>query len=360
MKTRIPVILNSDGSRIKLEPHEIHNALWAAKTMKERYGSHPQTPYLNALGYDAAITVLTTISKKFTTQRFYEIPFADYLPVRIGEGTWSDQITTFRSFAVADEFETGVINTAGQNARLASADAAVDALNLKIYPWGKSIGYSIFDLEYAAKFANWDLPAAKEKARKTNWDLGLQRVAFLGARGLNGSGGPCIGLLNQPGINVNTSVITQKISTMTPTQLQTLTATIVEAYHANARRTIYPDRFIIPVSDFNGLAATVSPDFPIKSMLQLLEETFKVVCMNDKFKILPVAYADATASTGLASPIYMLTRYDEESIVMHIPLDYTTTLANSLDNFYFQNAGYGQFTGVLALRPLESLYFTYT
>jgi hypothetical protein len=55
--------------------------------------------------------------------------------------------------------------------------------------------------------------------------------------------------------------------------------------------------------------------------------------------------------------MYVLLNYDEEALRMDIPLDYTNTLANSLDNFSFQNAGYGQFTGVLAYRPLELLYF---
>ena len=44
---------------------------------------------------------------------------------------------------------------------------------------------------------------------------------------------------------------------------------------------------------------------------------------------------------------------------MDIPLDYTNTLANSIDNFAFQNAGYGQLTGCLSYRPLEMLYFQY-
>jgi hypothetical protein len=44
---------------------------------------------------------------------------------------------------------------------------------------------------------------------------------------------------------------------------------------------------------------------------------------------------------------------------MDIPVDYTNTLANSLDNFNFQNVGYGQFTGVQTYRPLELLYFSY-
>ncbi len=350
-----PRILNDKGEPIVLTAKEQYHADYTQRILNERHK--------NSLGYEISITTLTTIMKKITTQKFFEVAPADYLPVRVGEGTWSSNLTTYRSFDVADEFETGVINTGGQNSRLAAADAAVDALNIKVFNWAKSIGWSIFDLELAAKSGNWDLVTAKEKARKRNWDLGVQRVAFLGARGQNGSSGTCLGLLNQPGITNNVTVITKAISTMTTTELKAFTAQLVEAYRANNQRTVFPSHFIIPESDFNGLASQASPDFPIKSTLQLLEEMFQVVCRKPGFKILPLAYADAAyhadVSTIAGKQVYTLLNYDEESIRMDIPLDYTNTLANSIDNFSFQNVGYGQFTGVLAYRPLELMYFTY-
>lgn len=346
-----PTILNSAGQPIVLNAKEKYHAAWMQKQVNERFG--------NSLGYEISITTLTTIIKKITEQKFFEIPPADYLPVRVGEGTWSTNLTTYRSFDVADEFETGIINTGGQNSRLASADAGVDSLNIKVYPWAKSIGWSIFDLEFAAKSGNWDLVTAKEKSRKRNWDLGVQRVAFLGARGNNGASGQCLGLLNQSGITVNTTVITQPISGMSPSDLSQFCAQVVEAYRSNVNRTAWPTHFIIPESDYNGLASQSSPQFPIKSKLQLIEEMFQVITRNKSFKILPLAYGDI-AYSGFTYQQYVLLNYDEESLRMDLPLDYTNTLANSLDNFSFQNAGYGQFTGVLAYRPLELLYFQYT
>jgi hypothetical protein len=363
MKPKKMVVLNSKGEQITLNAAEKHNANWIAGMLKNQYGENPQTPYLNSLGYEVAITTLTTIVKRITEQKFFEVAPADFFPVRVGEGTWSTNLTTYRSFNVADQFETGIINTGGQNSRLAVADAAIDALNIKVYPWAKAIGYSIFDLEFAAKSGNWDLAAAKEKARKVNWDLGIQRIAFLGARGMNAATGTCLGLLNQPGVTINTTVITKAISAMTTAELKTFTAAVVEAYRSNCARTAWPTHFVIPESDYNGLASQASPDFPIKSTLQLLEEMFAVMTRNKNFKILPLAYADVAYHSDVTSiatkQVYTLLKYDEESVRMDIPLDYTTTLANSLDNFSFQNAGYGQFTGVLAYRPLEMLYFQY-
>lgn len=329
---------------------------------REQFLANRLQRQVNSLGYEVQITTLTTIMKKITTQKFFEVAPADFLPVRVGEGAWSSNLTTYRSFDAAGEFEQGIVNTGGQNSRLASADSAVDALNIKVSNWAKSIGWTIMDLELAAKSGNWDIVTAKEVARKRNWDLGIQRVAFLGARGLNVSGGSCLGLLNQAGITVNTTTITKSLKSMTPSELKTFQEDIINQYRSNNQRSAWPNRFAIPESDYVGLASQASPDFPIKSTLQLLEEAFRTVC-GAGFKILSLAYADAQYHSDVASlagkQVYSLYNYDEESLRMDIPVDYTNTLANSLDNFAFQNVGYGQFTGVLAYRPLELMYFVY-
>lgn len=368
MKYSAPVLKNEAGQPIVLNAWEKRNAQWLAKTLQNQYGDHPMTPFLNALGYEVAITTLTTVVKQVTEQKFFHVSPADYMPIKVGEGTWSSNLTTFRSFQAADIFESGIINTGVDGSKLSQADAAVDALNIKINNWAKGISWTIFDLELAAKSGNWDLIAAKERARKENWDLGIQRVAFLGARGQNGTGGSCLGLLNQAGITFNTTLVTAgtgALSAMNYTQLATFQQTVIATYRANCNYTAFPTHLIIPESDYNGLIAQSSPQFPMKSSLQLLEEGFQVICRNKDFKILPLAYAQvANAGGALAAGAatygqYVLLKYDDASVRMDIPLDYTTTLANSIDNFAFQNAGYGQFTGVLAYRPAEMLYFGY-
>ncbi len=193
--------------------------------------------------------------------------------------------------------------------------------------------------------------------------MGIQRVAFLGSRGLNAAGGQCLGLLNQAGVTINTSVITAPISGLSVSALKTFCQLVIEAYRSNCQRTAWPTHFILPESDYNGLASQSSPDFPIKSVLQVLQETFALITRKPDFKILPLAYGDAAYHPDVASiagkQCYALLNYDEESLRMDIPLPYTNTLANSLDNFGFQNVGYGQYTGVLSYRPLELLYFQY-
>jgi len=352
-----PAILNSKGERIVLNEQEKHHVRWISNQLSAMRGT---LVFRNAMGYEAAITTLTTIVKRVSEQKFFQVAPADYLPVRVGEGTWSSNLLTYRSYDMSDAFESGILNSGGQNSRLSTPDAGVDSVIVDVFNWGKQIEWSIFDIEQAAKAGNWDLVSAKEKSRKKNWDLGIQRIAFLGASGQNASGGNCLGLLNQSGITTNTTLITKAISSMTPTELKTLQAGLLQAYRANAQYTAFPTHFIIPESDYNGLASQASPDFPIKSTLQLMEEMFQVMTGNKSFRILPLAYCDFANSGGvLSKQTYVLLNYDEESLRMDIPLDYTNTLANSINNFQFQNVGYGQFTGAMAYRPLEMLYLNY-
>lgn len=336
-------ILNSQGEPIVLNQMESKIAM-----MNQRV--------VNSLGFEIDITTLTTIMKKVTEQKFFEIAPADYLPVRVGEGAWSTSLVTYRSYNIAGDFAQGIINGGGGNARLAGADAGVDSVAVQVKNWAKSIGWTLMELQQAMKAGNWDLITAKEKSRKKNWDLGIQSVAFLGLEGSS----DVKGLLSQSGIEENTTLITKPISSMSEAELKVFTAGLIDAYRENCARTAWPTHFIIPESDYLGLASQASADFPVKSVLELLLEAFRLNTRNKDFQILPLAYADAAYNPNSAKQIYTLLKYEEESIRMDIPVDYTNTLANSIDNFSFQNVGYGQFTGVQSYRPKEMIYFTYT
>jgi hypothetical protein len=342
MKPR--TILNSKGEPIVLN------------TMEKRVAQNIQRQ-VNALGYKVDITTLTTILARVTEQKFFQVAPADYLPVRVGEGAWSQELLTYRSFDVGDDFSTGVVNTGAQNSRLAQVSTGVDSISVKVKNWAKMIGWTLMDLEQASKSGNWDLVTALASSRKRNWDLGIQKVAFLGLKGDS----QVKGLLDQSGIETNTTRITKKISTMSESELKTFVAGLIEDYRDNAARTAWPTHFIIPESDYLGLASQASATYPIKSVLQLLLEAFRTICMNESFQILPLAYADTANSDGvLSTERYTLLNYDEKSIRMDIPVDYNTTIANSTDNFSFQNVGYGQFTGAMAYRPKEMIYFDLT
>lgn len=337
-----PIIRNSKGEEIILNEQESSIASFNEKSIK------------NAFGLEIPITTLTQIVKKVSEQKFFEIAPADYLPVVVGEGAWSSNLVHYRSFSFADDFATGILNQGANSARLANADAGVDSLTVKVVNWAKSIGWNLIELEQATRAGNWDLVTAKEASRLKNWQLGIQKVAFLGLSG--DSAVP--GLLNQSGISFNTTVITKKISSMTTGELKTFCAGILDAYRVNCNYTAWPTHFIIPESDYLGLASPASADFPIRSTLDLLIETFKVMTGNAGFKVLPLRYADKAVS-GAAYDQYVFLNYSDESIRMTLPVDYTSTLAQSVDGFNLQNVAYGQFTGVIPIRPLELMYFKF-
>lgn len=362
-KTKEQPIFNSDGKQIVLNAQEQYVAQYWQRKMDEAL-KHRMT---NDVGYAVSLTTLTTVIKKVSDQKYYTIPIAQYVPLVVGAAPYATDILLYRAFDLADRFETGYMNMGGQNARQAVVDTAVDALRAKQVNWAKSIGWSIFELQTAQRAGSWDLVASKEKARKTNWDLGLQRIAFLGADGQNGTNGSVFGLLNQAGAVNNTSVITKPLSSMTGAELKAAVGAILNAYRVNTNSTAWPTNFVIPESDWGGLASPSSPDFPIKSTISLLQDAFREITMNPNFKVQPLAYADKainsqylpSGSTNYNKQIYTLYNNSEEALVMHVGVDYTSTLANSLDNFYFQNTAYGMHTGVVLLRPLELMYFTY-
>lgn len=340
-------ILNSKGKEVILNARE--KAVAESLQMQVK-------PYMNALGYEIPITTLTTIIKEISEQKFFQIPFEQYLPVKVGNGAWSSNLVTYRSFVLGDDFETGIVNTGSNNSRLAEADAGVDSVTVYVYNWAKNISWSLPDLALAAKSGNWDLIAAKEEARKKNWDLGLQRVAFLGIAGNTN----VTGLLNLSNVTSNLTRITKTISSMSAAEFNTLIQGIIQDYRSNAVQTVYPTHFIIPEADYNGLASFPDSTYPLKTKLELLTESFKTITMNPSFKILPCAYADPTNNVAYFNKHrYTLLNYDARSVRMDIPVDYTATLANSVNNYQFQNVGYGQFTGAVAYRPLEILYFDY-
>lgn len=310
---------------------------------------------LNSLGYEVAITTLTGILKRITGQKYFRVPPAEFLPVNVGDNAWSSNITTFREFTTGDDFSTGYIDTGTADTRLAGVDAAIDAINTPVYNWAKRIRYNVMELQIASRSGNWDLIAAKEKSRKLNWDLGIQKTAFVGQQAVAG----CYGLFNLPNVNINTSLITSYINALDDADFQTLIQSLYEAYRNNVVRTAEPTHFIIPEKDYNGLAAATNTNFNIRTKLSYLQEMFETMTGNKNFKILKNNYADKATNNlyGINKNTYVLLNYDEESLRMDVPVDYTSTVQNTTDGFEYSNVGYGQHTGVVAYRPLETYLF---
>lgn len=345
-------VIDSEGNAIVLNDKE------AGRAMRLQLQFNKE--FRNDMGYDLPITTLTAISKSIIDQKFFTVAPALYMPIRVGENAWSDQIMTYVSYDIAGDFEQGYLNTGANSSRLAEADTGVSSVYNKVLDWGKRISWSLIDLRKSAKAGNWDLIASKERSRKRNWDLGIQKVAFLGSI----SDTTVQGLLTQSNVNSNTALITGYIRAMNAANFAALVQGILAAYRVNCNYTAWPTHFIIPELDYNGLGTLVpgtAGTFPI-TMLEYLRQAFVLITQNPDFKILPLAYADKAVNVlvvngALNKNRYTLLNYNEDSLRMDVPVDYTNTMQGSFNNFQFENVGYGEHTGLLAYRPLEMLYF---
>jgi hypothetical protein len=304
-------------------------------------------------GYLVPMTTLTAVLRDVAEQKFYQIPVADYLPVRVGtEAAWADDILMFRSFQVGGDFEKGYIETANEG-RLASTDAALDAIRVKARVWAKELNWSIADVAKAARSGVWDLVTQKEKSRRTNWDLGIQKTAFLGSKD-----GTMEGLATLSDVTVDSgTLVPTSISAMSDSQFQAFAGGIIGAYQVNNDFTAMPNRLYIPQTDYVALATATSVQFPIKSKIEYLRDVLKAATNQQDFEIKPLAYLQVAQSDGkLSKDRYILMKYDEDVARFEIPVDYTVTVPNSIEGFTIRNVGYGQHSGVLDARPQEILY----
>ena len=306
----------------------------------------------NSIGYSQVVSTLTAVGRRVSEQRFYEIPFSQYVPTIMGNGAYKRSIINWRTYVKDEGFESGVINNGSNDSVLSRSDAAYDAVSVNILNWSKFIEYSLFELQEALAANNlFSLIEAKEMARKKTWDLGLQKVAFLGI-------GSETGLLNNSSVTIDSTTITMRLGSMTAAQFNAFVAAIFQAYRAESNYTSKPTHFIIPEADYNSLVNYASETMFTRTKLELLLEAFKTITGNPNFKIMPCQYCDRTQFTTYNR--YVLLNYDESSVAMNIPIDYTQTAAGSSNGFTWSNVAFGSFTGVVAIRPKEMLYFANT
>jgi len=219
--------------------------------------------------------------------------------------------------------------------------------------WALAIDYTIFDVNQAAFSGNWDIIEAKHRARKKDWDLGIQSIAFIGDSD-DATNFP--GLFTNANVNIDPTTIPAAISDMTYTQFGTFVATILKVFLNNAAQTVFPNTFVIPQADYAGLATPINSQYPNISKLSYLQQAFNAIVPGGNFKILPSAYG-MTAYNGLTYPRYVLYRRDIDTLFMELPVDYAVTAAGTYNNFQFQDVAYGQYAGVSILKPLEVMYF---
>lgn len=308
-------------------------------------------------GYQFVIQTTTQIAAGVIEQEFYEIPFGEYMPIDVGTGAFMESIVKNVSYQSAGPFEQGLVSLSAQ-AKIKQVDAGVAPITTKIYSWNAGYQWSLWEVRKALAADNWDVIANRYEALVENYQLGLQQVAYLGLL-LDPTG--CTGLLSNASATVNLAIITQYISTMSPTQLASLVANIMGAYFSNSNSTKLPTHFAIPMQDWLGLDTPWSPNFPNVSIREYLTKAFKMATKNPNFEIYGVAYADQANNAGFwdasGTNRYALYRNEPKSLKMYNPLDMLINAPATADNFHFQGVAMAQFTGVQVYRVPELLYF---
>ncbi len=307
-------------------------------------------------GYEYIIGTLSEIAQDTIEQKFYTVPFADYVPVDVGSGAYRDEIVRNLTFQTGGSFFDGDINTNQSTGRMADVDVAMAPSRMPIVSWAKQLGYSIIDLAQAAGSSNWDLLAAKMESLKTDWDLGLQETAFLG----HPSKEAVTGLLNDDEVNSNTALISKEISKMSSTEFQTFVGGLLGAYFENSNNTeSSPDTFLVPTSDYLGLVSAASDNNPSISKLEYLKKALSAATGNVNFQVKQLAYCSKTRNVdrGINKNRYVLYKNSPKTLKMSIPVDFLLQEAGTSNNFNWVQAAYGQYSGVLITRKREVLYF---
>jgi hypothetical protein len=316
-----------------------------------------------ATGYQILIDTMTYIKQQESKQTYYELGNfgltpSSFVPIAVGDGSWAANILTRRTFMNSGDFEAGLVRQGSHNARNTNSDVSMDSITLPTFIWDDGVQYTLAEIEQALVASNWDIIASKHASRYKKYQLGIQAITFLGTKS-----GNMEGLFINTATNVNTSFITAPISGLNAANFLTFVKGLISTYWTNTNATVLPTHFVIPMTDYLGLMALVpgsAGTFPVP-MLTYLENAFKTLC-GPNFKIIGNAYGDAANSNalrGVNKYTYALYRHDPESLRMDIPVDFTVTQPNSIDNFHFQDVAYCQLTGVGFYKPLETLLFQY-
>lgn len=303
-------------------------------------------------GLEQTISTLTQIVEGVQRQKFYTVQgsLTDYVPIEMGKGAYGKRIAQFAVAQVGDNFESGIVQPGNGINKDANLDITVDMLSVRNNFWRWKYEATKEILKMAQVNAEtFSYIEEQETARLKIAQLGIQRVEFLGTSdGLN------YGLLNQPEVTINTSLLPAKIESMTIEQLTNFAKTAISTYFAHTNSTVFPNTWLMPTATYMSLGVPINPEFPIGTVRDFLEKAFTQAGAPADFKILHTVYNN-TAGTG-GRGRHVLYNRDPQSLVMHLPKPYTPYPLYPSGSLDMISDAEMQFTGVWVKRPNEVLY----
>ena len=362
----------NEAGREICEPQFLTNRITAGKSLyvgndpqnglDKRYNAAAATAE-NATGYQILIDTMTYIKQQESVQTYYELGNfgltpSSFVPIAVGDGSWASNILTRRVYQNSGDWEAALTRQGANNERSTQSDVSMDSITLPTFIWDDGVEYSLAEIEQALVASNWDIIAAKHASRMKKWQLGVQQSTFMGTKS-----GTMEGLFVNTKTNINVSLITAPVSGYNAATFLTFVQTLISTYWTNTNSTVLPTHFVMPMIDYLGLMTLVpgsAGTFPVP-MLTYLKNAFETLC-GPNFKIQGVAYGDAANALALGFPnknTYALYRHMPESLRRDIPVDFTVTQPNSVNNWQFEDVAYAQITGVGFYKPLETLLFQY-
>lgn len=312
----------------------------------------------SSLGFKYALQSTTLILADVIRQKFYEEAIAKFVKVLVGRGPWLDFIQQPMTFDAGGPFHEGDTSMATSQ-QIPNVDVGMSPITVPLKGWNKGFRYSTPEVERALATNNWDIIKSRMAALEKNWQLGIQEVGFVG-NPLDLANFP--GLLSNTGVTVNPTFLPGPLSTMSSAQLDLVVAGLIGLYRANTNETRFPNRLVVPMSDWTGLGVNVSiSGTPIsQTRLEYLLRAFKGICGND-FEILPTAYANKARNAGWWAPNgtnrYALYNNDPETIHMDVPVQLQIGAPATANNYQWNSVGFGQYSGTNIFRLPEVMYF---
>lgn len=313
-----------------------------------------------SLGYQYTIQTTAQIRAKVIDQVFYELPIEKFVPIEVGMGAFMEDIKTNVEYSVSGSFESGIQGVASGPTQIMNVNVATAPKTAHLISWMGGYQYNVMEVEKALASNNWSIIEGSMKALKKRWDLGVQKIAFLGLKNDNTR---VPGLLNNPEVTVDSAILTGYIKTLNAADFASFIQDLMGAYFANSGSTVLPDTLAIPMVDYLGLT-TLTPGtvgtYPV-SKLSILLQAFREATQNPGFSIHGVAYCDQVNNAGYigagGSNRYVLYRKNPETVKMDMPVPLILHPANTSNNVHFNGVGMGQFGGCIVYRVPEFYYF---
>lgn len=308
---------------------------------------------LNDVGYgDIDVTLLTLIERNVSQQKFYQINPEDFIPMDKTQGGFADYMTVLRSYINAEgNIESWERGLDADNARRGQVGSKLESVSLKIHNLDKMVSYSLFEIRQSQQTGAWNIVTEKERARKIDHDISVQRALLLGTDNHKG-------LLNQTEVATDTALLTKKISTMSAAEFKTFLSNMLPTFYTQSGMTALPDTLAIAPSDYLALGVAVDEQYPVfTTMKQRLEDVFKEMTGNANAKIVPLAYCEPQFHNGQFK--YVLYRRDIDTVRAYMPFEYNVVQGATVDGMNYQNTAWSRVSDVFVNRPAEMLYLQF-